>query len=190
MNQTKKPGVPRFIFVLVPAILVLMYYYAAFVDMPQSAKAASNFYTAYFAKDYDTVVDNLSVFWVAGNLPQYESMPPAELLANRDKIMKETAAFFAKAEKMNPAPKNVKIDILKDYTKEGKNCAIVAYQFTENGKKTSMEAAILLKENGKFRMFNMTPIDASTLGQLEKVDINILDERFAPILETSKTAKE
>ncbi|MEA1960153.1 MAG: hypothetical protein U9N81_02480 [Bacillota bacterium] len=185
MNQENKRGVPVFIFVLIPAILIGMYVYAAFFDVPAPEQTITNFYEAYFDRDFDTVAENLSVFWAVGFLPDYEQLPPDELLSNRIDIMKKTAAFIAGIEQNNTVPQNVQIEILQEYTREAENSAIVAYQFIENEKTTSMEAAILIRENGKFRIFNMTPVDPVSLQQIQNVDISILDKNFEQLL-TSK----
>ncbi len=188
MDQSTQPRVPRFIFVIIPVILIAMYCYAAFFDTPEPEKTVNNFYTAYFTRDYDTVTQNLSVFWAVQFLPQYAESTPAELLSKRDAVMKEATAFIESIEKNNKLPEDIKIQVMQDYTKTGENGAIVAYKFIEKGKEAGMEAAILIKENDKFRIFEMMTVDETTLQQLKEVDIATLDSNFEQLLNSDEAA--
>lgn len=184
MNEPTQRRVPRFIPVLVLVLLAGMYYYAAYIDSSGPEETVNNFYHAYFNKDFDTVAQNLSVFWGVRLLPQYTSMQPAELLKNRAEIEKEVGTILKSTEKDNPIPANTSIEILKENTKVGKNSAIVVYDIKENGKKIFTEAAILINELNKFRILEMIPIDASNLEQLKQIDINTLDKNFETLLNT------
>ncbi|MDD4801442.1 MAG: hypothetical protein PHF24_00675 [Syntrophomonas sp.] len=180
-----RPGVPRFIFVVIIALLASMYWYAAYVDTSPPEKTVNNFYQAYFERDFDTVAKNLSVFWSVRFLPDYAGMSPAQLLEQRAQIESDISKIIADIEKENTIPKGVSIEILEDYTKIGELSAIVVYMFKENGKDNGMETALLIKENGQLRIFNMSPIDSQTLTQIKAVDINILDENFDSLLHDS-----
>ena len=182
-----KPRVPRFIFVVIIAIFAAMYWYAAYGDTPAPEKTVKTFYQAYFDRDFDTVAKNLSVFWSVRFLPDYASMSPEQLLENRTKIEADISKVIADIEKENSVPKGVSIEVMKEYTKMGKNSAIVVYSFKENGKDTGMETALLIKEKGQLRIFNMSPIDPETLEQIKAVDINVLDENFDSLLTTGAT---
>ena len=63
MERTTPAGVPKFIYVIIIVILAAMYYYAAFVDVSDPEQVVEDFYTAYFELDFETVEENLSVFW-------------------------------------------------------------------------------------------------------------------------------
>lgn len=188
MNETTQRRVPRSLLVIVLVILAGMYYYAAFIDNPGPEKTVENFYQAYFNRDFDTVAQNLSVFWEVRLLPQYSTMTPADLITNRAQIEKEVSSVLATAEKDNQIPKNTKIEVLKEYTKLGKSSAIVVYDIKENNKKMSTEAAILIKENNKLRILEMVPVYDQTLAQIKQMDINELDKNFESLLNT-KTEK-
>jgi hypothetical protein len=174
--------VPRFIFVVIIAILGAMYWYAAYGDTPAPEKTVKTFYQAYFDRDFDTVAENLSVFWSVRFLPEYADMTPAELLNNRTKVEAEISKVIAEIESENTIPEGVSIEVLKEYTKMGKSSAIVVYQFIENGKETGMETALLIKEKDQFRILNMSPVDAQTLEQIKSVDINTLDKNVDSLL--------
>ena len=182
VDKNAKRRVPRSIFAIILICFAGLYWFAAYGDTPAPEKTVKNFYQAYFNRDFNTVAQNLSVFWSVRFLPDYASMTPAELLANRAKIEKEISAVIADIEKDNEIPAGVTISVMKDYTKVGKESAIVVYSFMENGKVTSMEAAILILEKGQFRIFNMSPVDDTVLDQIKSLDINILDQNFADLL--------
>jgi hypothetical protein len=113
-------------------------------------------------------------------------MPPAELLKNRARIEKDVSGILAEAEKNNQIPENTTISILKEYTKEGKNSAVVVYAIKENGKTTYQEAAILVREENKLRILQMVPVNEQTLEQVKQIDINTLDSNFESLYTTSK----
>lgn len=181
-NPNMKRKVPRPIFVIILICFAGLYWYAAYGDTPAPEKTVNNFYEAYFDRDFDTVAQNLSVFWSVRFLPEYASMSSAELLENRSQIEKDIAAVIAEIEKENEIPTGVTVDIMKDYTRVSQESAIVVYSFNENGKATSMEAAILILEKGQFRIFNMSPVDDSVLDQIKSIDMNVLDENFQELL--------
>lgn len=181
-----KRRVPRALFAIILICLAALYWFAAYGDTPAPEKTVKNFYKGYFNRDFDTVAQNLSVFWSVRFLSDdYASMTPAQLLENRPQIEKEISAVIADLEKDNQIPAGVTIKVMKEYTKIGKESAIVVYSFLENGKDTSMEAAILILEKGQFRIFNMSPVDDTVLDQIKSLDINILDQNFADLLTTS-----
>lgn len=185
MDQNAKRRVPRSIFAIILICFAGLYWFAAYGDTPEPEKTVNNFYQGYFSRDFDTVAQNLSVFWSARFLSDdYASMTPAELLENRAEIEKEISAVIADSEKDNEIPTGVTVKVMKDYTKVGKESAVVVYSFIENGKETSMEAAILILEKGQFRIFNMSPVDETVLDQIKALDINKIDESFAELLTT------
>jgi len=185
-DKSAKRRVPRSIFVIIILSFAALYWYSAYGATPAPEKTVKTFYQAYFNRDYNTVAKNLSVFWSVRFLPQYASMSAPELLENRTKIEGEISKIIADIEKENEVPEGVTIDIMKEYTKIGKESAIVVYEFKEKGTVTSMETAILILEKGQFRIFNMSPVDTTVLEQIKALDINILDENFADLLATPK----
>ena len=186
MENTPRAKVPVFIWVVIVAILVAMYGYAAYWDPTRPEQTVKNFYHAYFNRDFDTVASNLSVFWAVRLLPQYADMSSAELLANRAKIEKELRQVIGEVESMYTAPKNISLEIMKPYTKEGTNSAVVVYKFKEKSEEAGMEAAILIKEQGRFRIFTMTPVDEQTLPEIKAVNISELDANFGELLKASE----
>ncbi len=186
MENTKSNGAPRFLWVVIILLLAGMYSYAAYYDPARPDNTVKKFYQAYYNKDYNTVASNLSVFWAVRLLPQYAAMSPAELLENRPKIEADISKVIANIEGNNPSPKNIKIEVLRPYTKIGLNSAIVVYQFKEKDKVQGMEAAILINEKGRFRIFTMTPVDTQGLEQVKAVNIKELDANLQQLLEAKE----
>lgn len=186
LEKTAAKGVPKIILVMIPLILAAMYYYAAFIDTSAPENTVRDFYGAYFEKDYETVSNNLSVFWGAQMLPQYASLKPQELLNKRAQIESDMAAFLANYGGNAPVPEDLSIEILKKYTKKGEYGAMVAYSFKEAGEEKSLEAAFLVKEDGKFRIYNLVPISRDILPQVANYDIKSLDSQISQLLNEDK----
>ncbi|MEA4924709.1 MAG: hypothetical protein VB084_05290 [Syntrophomonadaceae bacterium] len=187
-DKNVKRRVPRSIFGIILVCFAALYWYAAYGDTPAPEKTVKNFYQAYFNRNFDVVAQNLSVFWSVRFLPDdYANMAPAELIENRPQIEEQIAAVIADIEKDTEIPQGVTVNIMKDYTKIGQKSAVVVYSFMENGKETGMEAAILIMEKGQFRIFNMSPIDETILGQVKDLDINRIDENFTELLNSPQS---
>lgn len=183
MEKTSPAKVPVFIWVVIIALLAGLYGYAAYWDPARPENTVRNYYQAYLAGDYDKVANNLSVFWALRLLPQYMDMDAPELLANRAEIEKELSQVIKEMESMYGDTHNdVTIEILKPYTKEGSASAVVVYKFKEDSQAAGMGAAILIKEQGRFRIFTMTPIDDSSLSQVDAVNIKAMDENFIELI--------
>lgn len=174
---------PKIILVMIPVILAAMYYYAAFVDNSAPENTVQEFYQAYFTHDYETVASDLSVFWAAQMMPQYAMLSPQELLAKRTAAETDMKEFLAKWEGSAPTPpENIEVKVLKDYTQMGKNAAVVAYAINEDKKEIAVEAAFLIKEDGKFRIYNMAPVQRENLGQIKEFDIEQLDSQISDLI--------
>ncbi|HPF20411.1 MAG TPA: hypothetical protein PLC88_03650 [Syntrophomonas sp.] len=178
MANTPRAKVPVFIWFVIVVLLAALYGYAAYWDPNRPEKTVQNFYQAYFTGDYKTVSSNLSVFWAVRLLPQYADMDSVELLTKRAEIEENLFQVISEVESMYDAPRDISIQILKPYTKEGTYSAVVVYKFMEKSKEAGMEAAILIKEQGKFRIFTMTPVDEQSLSQIKAVNISELDANF------------
>ena len=126
---------------------------------------------------------NLSVFWSVQFLPQYTSLSPAELLNNRDAIIKEVRQVIAEGEKENILEEDYSIEVLPEYTRQGTNSALVVYSIKENGREVSLEMAILIKEDSQFRIFNMMPTNKEALDMITHEDFKALEESLGKLLQ-------
>lgn len=155
---------------------------AAFVDSPSPDKTVYHFYHAYFEQDYDTVAQDLSVFWAVNLLPQYHDLTPAELLQKRAEIEQETGAVLKGFEENQPAEKGLAIEVLKDYTRIGEYSALVVYQVMQQGQPFQKEVAFLIKEDGGYKIVNFSPVQDTDLKLIIDYDLEQLDESFKELL--------
>ncbi len=183
MSKPVKSGVPKSLFVLIIVILASMFYYAAYRDYSNPEVAVKNFYQAYFSSNYETMAQNLSVFWGVQFMPQYMLMSPQELIENRPAIEESMTELISRMESENKVPANMSIKILPKYTQRADNIALVAYEFREKNKSVGMEIALLVKENNHMRIFQMMPADQTQLDQLTGNDIATIEESFKEVLE-------
>jgi hypothetical protein len=182
LSKPVKSGVPKSLFVLIIVILASMFYYAAYRDYSNPEVVAKSFYSAYFKSDYETVAQNLSVFWGVQFMPQYMLMSPQELIENRPAIEESMTEFITRMESENKVPANMNIKMLSRYTQRADNTALVAYEFREQNKPVGMEMALLLKENNRMRILKMIPVDQEQLDQLNGNDIAVMEESFKEML--------
>jgi hypothetical protein len=182
LNQTPSPGVPKFLYVLIIVILAGMFYYAEYVDISDPEKVIADFYSAYFTQDYQATADNLSVFWSVNYLPQYATEEPANLVAEREKVVKETADLIKEMEAGNPMPDNLSIKVLPEYTRTLPNSAVVVYSFLEDGKEVGKSVAILIMEAGQYRILNWQPIPDEALATVKDIDLAAIDKNFQDLM--------
>jgi len=185
LETSKKTGIPRFIFIIIPLILAAMYYYAVFIESNPAEKTVEDFYQAYLSQDYDTVAEKLSVFWSLQLLPQYSSMSPQELIDNREQIEKDTSAVIAEIEGQNgelASEENIEVVPLPEYTIIVENSALVVYSILENGQQSGMEMAILIMEKGQLRIYSISPVNEQILQTISKEDLLKFDENLKELL--------
>jgi len=163
-----------------------MYCYAVYFDPTNPEKTVENYFQAYLSKDYEMVASNLSVFLATSILPQYLEMTPVELVNKRPEIEKDLSKVIASMEKSNSSSENTTIEVMRDYTKKGNNAAIVLYKIKIDGKDSGMQAAILIKEQGRFRIIDMTAINPLALDQIKAEKIDELDANFTELLTPEK----
>jgi len=183
LDKPVQRGVPKVLFVLIVVVLAAMYYYAAYRDYSNPEVTVRNFYNAYFQKDYETVAQNLSVFWGVQFMPEYMRMSPQELMEDRPEIEKKMGDFISRVEAESKMPTGMSIKILPKYTQRADNTALVAYEFKEKNKSAGMEMALLLKEKNRMYILKMIPVNQEQLEQLNGNDIAGLEESFRDMLE-------
>jgi len=182
LDKPVERGVPKVLLVLIILILAAMYYYAAYRDYSNPEVAVRNFYNAYFQKDYETVAQNLSVFWGVQFMPEYMLMSPRELIEDRPAIEKKMGDFISRVETGTKLPAGMSIKILPQYTQRAENTALVAYEFKEKDKSAGMEMALLLKEKKRMYILKMMPVNQEQLQQLNGQDISDLEQSFKAML--------
>ncbi|MDD3270559.1 MAG: hypothetical protein WC109_00095 [Syntrophomonadaceae bacterium] len=182
MSKPVKSGVPKSLFVLIIVILASMFYYAAYRDYSNPEVTVKSFYQAYFKSDYETMSQNLSVFWGVQFMPQYMLMSPEELIENRPAIEESMTEFISRMESENKVPADMSIKVLPKYTQRAENTALVAYEFRQQNKPVGMEMALLLKEKKRMHILKMIPIDQEQLEQLNGNDIDAMEESFKEML--------
>lgn len=190
---SRQRSVSKVINICVVAFVVLIgliYLYQTYNKTNNPEETVKIFYRAYFGRDYKTVADNLSVFWSVRFLPEYADKEPAELLAARPQIVNSITGVIEEIENENSIPEDVEISIKRQYTRKGQTSAIVAYEFKQRGQPTSMEAAVLIMEDGKFRVFNMSAIDETVLPEIKSMDMQILDDNFNELLSSGDLPAE
>ncbi|MGE5390116.1 MAG: hypothetical protein ACM3PE_03540 [Deltaproteobacteria bacterium] len=174
-------GIPALLYFLVIAILAGMYYYASFVMYANPEKVVTTYYDAYFSGDFKTVSEHTSVFLAAQALPQYASLSPATLVAERSKIEEDIALIMEQG--ADPAQfEGLSIEVMPQYTRKGESTAVVVYKIFKDGKELGMEAAILDKESSRLRLFQTTPISKEGLQGIKKLDMKEMDKNLASML--------
>lgn len=182
MEKTPAP-VPKSIYVIIVTTLALMFIYGQYIDSTPAEKTVENFYNAYLSRDYETVAEYLSVFWSVQLLPQYQNLSPSELIDSRPEIEKDIARILAEIEKDTTYPEDLHIVINSQYTRQKDNSAIVGYSFKENGETSGIEIAILIKEQGAYRIYEVLSASQADIESITDENMEILDANFKKLLE-------
>jgi hypothetical protein len=169
--------VPALLYLLIIAVLAGMYYYAAFVQFANPEKVVSTYYESYFAGDFKTASEQTSVFQATQLLQQYAYMPASALLAERRDIEDDMARLFEHNTDIAQL-EGLSVEIMPEYTRQGKNTAIVVFKFMEDGKEVIMQQSILVREKGRLRIYNTIPISRQNLPEIKKVDMKDMDAQY------------
>lgn len=169
--------VPALLYLLIIAILAGMYYYAAFVQFANPEKVVSTYYDAYFAGDFKTASENTSVFLAARTLQQYAYLPASSLLAERSDIENDIARLFEQNIDVTQF-EGLSVEILPEYTRQGKNTAIVVFKLMKEEKEVLMQETLLDRENGRLRIYDTVPISKQNLPEIKKVNMKDMDAQY------------
>lgn len=180
-KKTVSTGIPAVLYFFIIAILAGMYYYAAFVMYANPEKVVSTYYDAYFSGDFKTISENTSVFLAAQALPQYSNLPPSTLIAERKAIEHDIALLMGQNADIAQF-EGLSIEIMPEYTRQGKSTAVVVYKILKENKPMMMEAAILDKENNRLRLFQTTPVSEEGLAEIKKLDMTMMDKNLQTML--------
>ena len=176
---------PVSLFVLIILILGATYYYAAFVDTSSSngpEATVNSFYRAYFEHDYDTVSSETSVFWAIQYLPQYQNLDPAQVMAERSEIIQDFAEVLYSLGASQPVQGDISIQILPHYTRILSHSALIAYDFIQDGNPAGMEAALLIKEDGGFKIYSVNPTSEEVMLSVTDDDMELINNNCKALL--------
>ncbi|NLU49008.1 MAG: hypothetical protein GXX09_01165 [Syntrophomonadaceae bacterium] len=177
-------GIPRWNIAIIVVVLAGMFGYATYFDIPTPERAVEKFYTSFYTGNYQQAVKCLSVNWAYSVLfPKYNSTPPVELLKKGDTIRQEMVRVF----KQNPPSDNLKeieVSIVPKLTKTGSKTAVVVYDYRVPSEKiTGRQLALVVKESGKWRVFEISDVTGFDLAFLQQLDMGEIDQRMEQFFE-------
>lgn len=172
-------GIPRWNIALVVLLLAAMFGYASYFDTTTPERTVQQFYKSFDAGDYARAVDLLSVKWAYSVLfPRYNASTPAELVEKGAQVRTEMAAAFA--EKVENGPASLEVTVLPRYTRTGELSAVVLYDYRVATEGVSgRQAALLVREEGKWRLFDISEVSEQDLPYLQSLDMSELDAGVA-----------
>lgn len=178
--ETKKEGVPIILPILSVLIFAAMYIYAAYGPVNGPEKTVEKFYASYQTGDYQGMAESVSVFWAVQYLPQYSTAKPSELMAERESIEKEAAAFFEQgAAEPNT---DLKVEVQPEYTSEWENSAMVVYAGFNGEEPLGREMALLLKENDNYYLYMWFPLESDQVLEEARESFAAFDADYTRVL--------
>ncbi len=183
MSATAKNSVPKIILVVIVVLLTAMFVYAQYYDSSPPEETVEQYYAAYFAQDYKSASQKLSVFMANQYLSQYADMSAQELLKNRKQIELDMAELIASIEATTPAANDFEVEVLSQHTRTGEHSALVINHIRHNGQIIGMEVVILIKEEGHYKIFEFSPIQEEMLEEVLSFDLDIIDNSFSQLLD-------
>ena len=173
-----KSNFPKSFIIIIVLILGAMVYYSSYT---RPENTVLNYFDSISKQDYTATADCLSVFVMAMQLPEYASpsITGKELLALRSEVVEAYASHLA-GNSLSSSDAIVKP--IKQYTKIGRNAAIVVFDLTFEEQNPTL-IAHLIKEANKFRIIDIYEIENSAAfrEEIDRVDINKLDQEAAAL---------
>lgn len=187
-HAKKQPANPNYKIPLalpVIALLVIvgMWFYADRYDPESPKNVVANLYKALNAKQYDKVADSFNVTFLAEFMPDYLDKKPSELLAVRSELVKKGSELFAKQQTEG----TFTVTVLAANTKTGDYAAVVPYYLEMDGQKQLL-AAILVKENGSFKILSISSFSEAIMQEFSDAKFKVLEENIkAEFAQAEKT---
>lgn len=180
-------GVPRWNVALIVMLLAGMFGYATYFDTSTPEKTVEKFYQCFDAGDYDRAVEYMSVNWAYSILfPKFNNTPPAELIKKRTDVRREMAKALAENVPAGDTEK-VQVSALPKLTRLGDKTALVVYDYRiPKSKFTGKQVALLVKETGRWRLFEVSDVTGYELGFISQIDMKQMDQRVENFFKTSK----
>lgn len=133
----------------------------------------NDLYNALNAKQFDKVADSFNVTFLAEFMPEYLNKKPSELLAIRTELVEKSSELFAKKQ----TESTFAITVLEANTKVGDYAAVIPYYLENDGKKQLL-AAILVNENGKFKILSISSYTEANMQDFSDAKFMVLEENI------------
>lgn len=171
--------VPLALPIIAVLVLAAMWIYAERWD-PNPEITITKYFKAMAAQQYDIAADQLSVFQVVPAFPEYMELSPQELVGKRSEIIPRVAQMMAEA---NPGTAKAKITIKPSYTVIGEYVALVVFDHEEEGQPKQLTTALLIKEAGRFRLYDAAPLSPQDIEEFTKTQFKEFDANLKTLFE-------
>lgn len=155
-----------------------MFSYAAYFDISTPEKTVERFYQLLDSGRYDQAAEYLSVNWAYSILfPKYNNTAPGDLLKRELSVRKELGQALAQ-NLPEAGTSELRVKARPSLTRSGSKVALVVCDYwTPDNKAHGQQLALLVKESGRWRLFDLSDVTGYDLGFLKDVDIKDLDNR-------------
>lgn len=177
-HAKKQPANPSYKIPLALPIIALlviagMWFYSDRYDPGNPKNVVTNLYKALNAKQYDRVADSFNVTFLAEFMPEYLDKKPSELQAGRAELVAKGSELFAKQQTEG----TFMVTVLTANTKVGDFAAVVPYYLEMDGQKQLL-AAILVKENGSFKILSISSFSEAIMQEFSDAKFQVLEENI------------
>ncbi len=183
----KPPSFPAVLYLVIVLALGLMSAYAIQWDKPDPNKVVSGFWTAYFAKDYHTVVNDLSVVFLVQTSPEYATKSFNEMIAVRPELEETAQPFIKEMREGGQQPIKPKVKILDKYTQKGTLGALVFFNITDEDKLLGTQCAFLIYEGKDLKVLDFGLADEAALNATTPEDLNKMYTEYEALLQRITT---
>lgn len=188
-HAKKQPANPNYKIPLVLPIIALlviagMWFYSDRYDPGSPKNVVNNLYKSLNAKQYDKVADSFNVTFLAEFMPEYLDKKPSELLAMRTELVKKGTELFSKQQTEGTFTATV----LTANIRAGDYAAVVPYNLEMDGQKQLL-AAILVKENGAFKILSISSFSEAIMQEFTEAKFKVLEENIKAEFEQAEKAQ-
>jgi len=172
-------GIPKWNIALIVVLLAGMFGYATYFDVSTPEKTVEKFYQLLGTGKYDQAAEYLSVNWAYSVLfPKYNNTAPSELLKRESAIRKEMGQALAQ-NLPEAGTGELKVTARPSLTRSGSKAALVVCDYrVPNSKVQGQQLALLVKESGRWRLFELSDVTGYDLGFLKDVNMEDLDSKM------------
>lgn len=182
-SENKPPAFPKSLYLVMVLALGLMLAYNQYWAKPTPQQLVTGFWTAYFNKDYPTVVHDLSVSFLVQTSPEHMTLSHSELLKVRPQLEATAQPLIQRMRESYQDPANPKIIILDKYTQMGNLGGVVFFEVMDGDQLLSTQSALLIYEDGELKILDFGVADEQWLSETSDEEMKQMFSDYETLLQ-------
>lgn len=184
VNKTENQALvfPKSLYLVMILALGLMFAYGHYWEKPSPEELVTGFWTAYFERDYKTVVSDLSVSFLVQTSPEHMTLGHSELIKVRPQLEATAEPYIQRMREGYEDPVNPQVIILNQYTQMGELGGVVFFNVKDGSELLSTQSALLIYEDGNLKILDFGLADEQWLSETSPEEMQQMFRDYETLL--------